>query len=371
MTERAEDFYRVLGLPSLRVHPGRDHFDFSTPGRIILLVGPMGSGKTGFAAQIWRDARVAKTKVDPDGRWKSPAGADLRKVFFVRSRLDRSRFADYPEDALAYRGGYEQLGGSIADIGSSFDLETLVDQHPDTGTWIVDEASFYDERMAYAIQRLARSRGLVFVLPTLILNFRKAPFNATAGLLLEVATDVVPLTAYCEHETCLTNSTYTYRYYTVNGEECPALFFDPLIIVGGDVARASGRDPDYATRCTEHHVLPGKDYTFLVLKPLGERAAVGDVSGLEAELYALHNDPLRSQLGQWLTREHAGDTPTDRLSRNALAVPYLAERALCYVFAEQNLIGAQTVRDLTHKLDLDRSYLEERLSDNRRPVDFG
>ena len=33
---------------------------------------------------------------------------------------------------------------------------------------------------------------------------------------------------------CLNDAFYTYRYYSVNGKECPALYFDPLIIVGGD-----------------------------------------------------------------------------------------------------------------------------------------
>lgn len=45
--------------------------------------------------------------------------------------------------------------------------------------------------------------------------------------MLDIATDVIPLTAYCEHQDCMKDGFYTYRYYTVEGKECPALFFDP------------------------------------------------------------------------------------------------------------------------------------------------
>ncbi|MFP4153519.1 MAG: thymidine kinase, partial [Alkalispirochaeta sp.] len=232
--EEYAGFHRTLGIPRVHVHHPVNHFDFTKAGRRILVVGPMGSGKTGFAAQIWRDSRVARAKDRDIPACFTPDGADLRKVFFVRSRLDKRRFSEYPADALAYRGGYEQLGGAIADISSSFELEELIRENGDYGTWVIDEASFYDERIAYVIQRLSDARGLVFVLPTLILNFRNAVFNTTAQLLLEVATDLFPLTAYCEHRTCLVDSSYTYRYYSVDGLECPAFYFDPLIIVGGD-----------------------------------------------------------------------------------------------------------------------------------------
>ncbi len=366
-----QSFYQTLGLPQLRVHNPRNHFDFKRPARRILVVGPMGSGKTGFAAQIWRDSQVALAKDDRVQAWTSTDGADLRRVFFVRSRLDRRRFTEYPPEALAYRGGYEMVGDAIADISSSFELEELVDAHKDVGTWVVDEASFYDERMAYVIQRLSSSRGLVFVLPTLILNFRNTVFNTTASLLLEVATDVFPLSAYCEHPACLADSSFTYRFYLVDGRECPAFYFDPLIIVGGDKTESDGRSPNYETRCGEHHILPGKDYTYLVLKPLGEEAAAAKVLDLRRELELLKNDPVNSILGTRICGQHPSDSERDTLSRNAMLVPCLAERALVFLFAEQNLISEQVLRDLVDQLDLDRDFLSERLADNRRPVGFG
>ncbi len=364
-----ESFYRTLGIPRLHVHHPVNHFDFTRPGRRILVVGPMGSGKTGFAAQVWRDSLVALAKERNIPDCFTADGADLRKVFFVRSRLDVQRFTEYPADALAYRGGYEQLGASIAGISSSFELEELIRENRDHGTWIIDEASFYDERIAYVIQHLSDSRGLVFVLPTLILNFRNAVFNTTAELLLEVATDVFPLSAYCEHRSCLVDSSYTYRYYTVDGKECPALYFDPLIIVGGDKVHENGKEPNYGTRCDEHHALPGKEYTYLVLKPLGEQAASGDAAGLEEELSLLVHKPWDSRLGEWLLRGD-GTGERDNLTKNALLVPCLAERALAFLFAEQNLISEVLLRRIVRRLQLDTDFLSKRLADNRRPVDF-
>ncbi len=371
MDQQYKSFFETLGLPEVHVHHPLNHFDFTRSGRVILVVGPMGSGKTGFAAQIWRDSQVALAKdASVVGMTGTGDGADLRRVFFVRSRLDTRRFTQYPADALAYRGGYERLGENIAGIDSSFELEQLVHDHPEVGTWIIDEASFYDERIAYVIRHLAASRGLVFVIPTLILNFRNIIFNTTASLLLEVTNDVFPLTAYCEHSTCLADSNFTYRYYLVDGEECPALFFDPLIIVGGDTRHDDGKEPNYATRCRTHHLLPGKDYTYLVLKPLGEEAARGDLGVLQEELRCLSREPHRSRLAISLRDEFPGTGEQDHLGRNALNVPCLAERALVYLFAEQNLLSEAQLQSLVRELHLDRDFLLGRLVDNRRPVVF-
>ena len=210
-TGEAGDFLKSLGFPSIRMHGSRNHFDFTQGDRRILVIGPMGSGKTEFSAGIWRDSRVALRKSVEIADMVTTAGADRRKVFFVRSQLDAGRFPDYPDDALAYRGGYERCGDGIARIHDSFDLEKVIEDNPEYGTWIIDEASFYDERLAYVTARESKRRGLLFVYPTLVLNFRREIFNSSARLLLETSTDVFTLTAYCEHDDCLTDSLFTYR----------------------------------------------------------------------------------------------------------------------------------------------------------------
>ena len=372
VTTRDEDTFRFLkslGFPELSVHHAFNHFDFTRPGRRILVIGPMGSGKTEYSSRVWRDAQVASKKTGSVVERTVTQNADRRKVFFIRSMLDAQRFPEYPSDALAYRGGYLRCGDQIAKIRNSFELEEVIEDNPNAGTWIIDEASFYDERLVYVVQRASVSRGLVFIFPSLVLNFRKDIFNATARLLLESATDVFPLTAYCEHESCIEDSFYTYRYYVVDGKECPALYFDPLIIIGGDEQQVDPHTPNYCTRCDEHHYLPGKEYTFFTLKPLGEAAAAGEIAPLCRELEALHSRIEDSSLYEMLSGKYA-DEETEGVNMNSLLIPSIAERALMYLYAEANLLTGDQLRNLVRELDLDIEYIARTLGDNRRPLIF-
>jgi thymidine kinase len=362
------DFLKSLGFPEISVHQSYGHFDFTKPGRRILVIGPMGSGKTEYSARIWRDARVTLEKSDMVADLTRTGEADRRNVFFARSALDEKRFEEYPDDALAYRGGYERLGNNIAKIRNSFDLEKLIDDFPEMGTWIIDEASFFDERMAYVIKNASEKKDLVFVYPTLILNFRRDIFNSTARLLIETATDVYPLTAYCEHPDCILDSFYTYRYYSVGGQECPALYFDPLIIIGGDLKKEDPREPNYCTRCDNHHFLPGKVYTYFTLKPLGEAAAGGNSEALKKELIFLREKIKESQLYASVLDEQEDGLSHSQVIMNSLKVPCIAEKALLYLFVEQNLVSTDLFVQLAEELELDREYLSSRLADNGRTI---
>jgi thymidine kinase len=366
----ASSLLRNLGFPLLQVHHPYNHFDFSRPGRRILVIGPMGSGKTEFSARMWRDGVIARSKSGAAMAATRAEGADRRDIFVVRSSLDKARFPDYPEDALAYRGGYLRCGDRIGQARDSFALESLLAENAGVGTWIVDEAAFFDERLAYLMKDESDRRGLVFVCPTLVLNFRREIFNQTARLLLEIATDVFPLTAYCEQRECLADSLYTYRYYLVDGVECPAPYFDPLIIIGGDRTKEDGREPNYCTRCDEHHYLPGKEYTFFTLKPMGEAAARGDLRPLLAELQAVASGSELSRLAGSLRSRHLECASPCPEMLESLRLPCLAERELAYLFAEQNLLSAEQLRSIVADLGLDREYLMRRLSDNRRPIEL-
>ena len=360
-------FLKSLGMPELTVHHSFNHFDFTRPSRRILVIGPMGSGKTEYSSRVWRDSEVARKKGPRVEQMTVEGNADRRRVFFVRSTLDLGRFPEYPDDALAFRGGFIRCGDQIARIKDSFELEALIESNRTSGTWIIDEASFYDERLVYVIQNESESRGLVFIFPTLILNFRREIFNATARLLLESATDVFPLTAYCEHPDCIEDSFYTYRFYLVDGNECPAFYFDPLIIIGGDKDAVDPIQPNYCTRCDRHHYLPGKEYTYFTLKPLGERASRGDVRPLRAELVAINERIEKSELNRTLSEKYE-DNKSENL--NSLTVPRIAERALVYLYAEANLVTVEQVREIVSDLGLDAEYIARTLENNRRPVRF-
>jgi len=150
--------------------------------------------------------------------------------------------------------------------------------------------------------------------------------------------------------------------------ECPALFFDPLIIVGGDRDKNDPLEPNYCTRCDAHHYLPGKQYTYFNLKPLGERASVGNLDPLEAELRAIKFAPESSELFRMFRAAYLEGSRPSQEHMNALKVPCIAERAVAYLFAEQNLLSAEQARLLVDTLDLDREYLSKRLADNKRPI---
>ena len=51
---------------------------------------------------------------------------------------------------------------------------------------------------------------------------------------------------------------------------------------------------------------------------------------------------------------------------NALKVACITEKALSFLYAEQNLVSRQQVIELIDTLGLDREYLERRLRDNGR-----
>ncbi len=371
-TERAKgsaDFLKSLGFPTVEIHDTFQHFDFTTPGRRVLLIGPMGSGKTEYSARVWRDAEVARSKGERVSSSTKTGTRDRRNVFFIRTDLDSTRFTDNPTDALSYRGGYVRCGQNIARVRDSFDFEKVLLDNPTVGTFIVDEASFFDERLAYVARNYALSEGCMFVFPTLVLNFRREFFNSSARLMLDIATDVIPLTAYCEEKSCLASAFYTYRYYSVDGDECPSLYFDPLIIVGGDKIKEGGSEPNYAARCDKHHYLPGKEYTFFTLKPLAVDAANGKTKGLIKELGLLKSDIRKSKLYSSLTASYKDDKNRE-VYLNSMRVNNIAEKALYFVFCEQNLISEILLRNIVDELALDKKYLEKTLKDNSRPVSF-
>jgi len=55
---------------------------------------------------------------------------------------------------------------------------------------------------------------------------------------------------------------------------------------------------------------------------------------------------------------------------NALKPQNIAEKALIFLFCEQNLVPEELLLRLVSKLDLDTTYLSKVLADNKRPVSF-
>jgi len=55
---------------------------------------------------------------------------------------------------------------------------------------------------------------------------------------------------------------------------------------------------------------------------------------------------------------------------NSLKVANIAEKALIYLYAEQNLLPEELLIRLTESLKLDRVYMKKTLEDSRRQVDL-
>jgi thymidine kinase len=51
---------------------------------------------------------------------------------------------------------------------------------------------------------------------------------------------------------------------------------------------------------------------------------------------------------------------------NALRVSCIAEKALLYIFSEENIISAQQMEHLVRDIKGDESYINERLMENRK-----
>ncbi len=367
-TEKLESFMNNLGFPSLRIHTSLNHFDFTRRARRILVIGPMGAGKTEYTTRVWRDSKVARTKSALVAASTATGAADRRNVFFVRPGLDTRQFHNCPPGSLPYRGGIEDLGGKISGAADSFALEALFKEHPEVGTWIIDEAAFFDERLVYLMAKESDERGVIFICPTLVLNFRRETFNATATLLLEQATDIFPLSAYCDHPDCLSDGYFSYRYYLVDNIECPALYFDPLLIIGQTDLRHSEYEPNYCTRCEKHHLLPGKRYTYMALKPLGNLASAGDIAPLRNELAAIQAGSHTSKLFTMFEDYYLRGEKRNETMMNSLKVAAIAEKALLYLYTEANLISTDQLLSLVNELQLDRQYIRLRLADCHRSV---
>jgi len=105
------------------------------------------------------------------------------------------------------------------------------------------------------------------------------------------------------------------------------------------------------------------------LKPLGERANNGDGQGLYNELYALKYDINKSLLYGNLHRRYKNN-PQRELFFNSLLVDNISERALSYLYCDQNLLSRTDILSLVERLQLDKDYLAKVLFDNKRPIEF-
>ncbi len=201
---RSSSLLRNLGFPLLQVHHPLNHFDFSRPGRRILVIGPMGSGKTEFSARMWRDSLVAKAKTGAAREATTTDGAD-GGIFSWCARASTPGVSRLPSRRPCLPRRLRALRRPDRPGPDSSPSKASSPSNPEVAL---------DSRRGGLLQREARlphegpvaRRGVVFVCPTLVLNFQTRDIQPDGAPLLDIATDVFPLTAYCEEAQCLADS---------------------------------------------------------------------------------------------------------------------------------------------------------------------
>ena len=76
-----------------------------------------------------------------------------------------------------------------------------------------------------------------------------------------------------------------------------------------------------------------------------------------------------SKLYLFLLNRYGNDKDGEKYM-NSLYTDMIAEKALAYLFSEQNIVSEMLLRSIVKDLDLDTKYLEKTLKENRRPVSF-
>ena len=100
---------------------------------------------------------------------------------------------------------------------------------------------------------------------------------------------------------------------------------------------------------------------------MAEEANKGNIKRLRAEIEALKYHMNKSQLYRNIASKYKGN-PNEEVYMNCVKPDYIAEKALMFLFNEQNLVSEDMLIRLVNELNLNRQYMSKVLADNRRPV---
>lgn len=191
-----------------------DGSDFK--GHIELICGSMFSGKSEELIRRVKRAQIARQKV---------------QVF--AHAIDTR----YGVAKIASHSGFDLDAHPISRA------EQILDQLlPDVQVVAIDEAQFFDWKIADVVNELA-NREIRVIVAGLDTDFRGEPFGPMP-LLMAQAEQVEKLNAICM--VCGGPASRTQRL--VNGQ--PAAYDDPVVVVGAQEM--------YEARCRHHHQVPGR-----------------------------------------------------------------------------------------------------------------
>lgn len=195
-----------------------NHFLFHSMGALVVITGPMFSGKTTELIRQLERSYYAK-----------------RKAAIFKPSLDKR----YSEKEVVSHNGLRYPAIVVPnDEEGVYEIYSKVHE---LGIDVVciDEGQFFPIQLVEVAEKLVEEGKLVFV-AGLNLDFRGEPFETIKELLAR-ADDIIHLKAVCT--VCGLDATRTQRL--INGE--PAPYDSPKILVGGKEV--------YEARCRKHHVV--------------------------------------------------------------------------------------------------------------------
>jgi len=317
-------------------------FNFLEGNKIISIIGSMGTGKTEYCAKIYKDSLTLRDKKITTENFIFK-GYDKTRVFYLKNINDVDRFK-YPNNSISFRNNYVEIDKEDFAIVSKYkEIENIFKNNFIHGTFIIDETCFYDEKLISIIKKEAKKRQGIIICSSINLNFRREVFNNTMKLLLKNTDETILLETYCNYKNCISNASYSYRYYKIEDNFAPALYFDPLVIID------KGSEIFYSSVCKDHHILPAKEYSHNQLLDILKNKQ------LSQELYHIKNNIKNSILFKSIEKKYLS-LKDKELIFNSMNIKYLSERILNYLFFELNLINEEFFIKIVKDLDLNEEF---------------
>lgn len=186
-------------------------------GKLIIITGPMFSGKTEELLRRIRRAQYAQ-----------------KEILIFKPSLD-NRYS--LNEVVSHSDPNNKVSAIV--INKSKEIYNYLKKKHEIETIFIDELHFFEPKIVKNLNKLAKS-GYQIVAAGLDQDFRGRPFENTA-FLLSLAEKVIKLTSICL--VCRQKANMTQRL--IGGQ--PALITDPIILIGG---RES-----YEARCRSCHVV--------------------------------------------------------------------------------------------------------------------
>jgi thymidine kinase len=209
-------------------------FDDGKKPSITAIVGPMYSSKT-------------ETLLDEIAKLELTEKAHPNDSFYQHAIFKSNIDTRYKEGEIT---SHNLRSAPCQIIGSGKELEEFIKaMNPQKKRIVVDEAQFV-EGIGDVVDKYYRE-GYSFIITALKRDYRGEPFNSDIGKILCLADDIIDRRCSCSHPGCDNIATETQRFIHQDGAKIASSYDEPQVQQGAKEA--------YTSRCSDHHVVRGKD----------------------------------------------------------------------------------------------------------------